>query len=187
MKLGCQFFLYCLLVSTLMSCEQSSSSNSKAVAEEKNEEKFETKKGEKEADFIVDAVEQKLGEIKLAELASAKSSNKELQDFAQRMADDQTESLSKFQDLARKKGITIPVEEGENAKKKVNELTELQGQEFDKKWTEEIVSKNEKTLREFQNISEKFEDAQLIEILNSTKENLQAQLTELNALRENLK
>ncbi|WP_276372123.1 DUF4142 domain-containing protein [Chryseolinea sp. H1M3-3] len=187
MKPAGQFFLFCLFVSTLISCEQSSPSSSKALADEKNKETFETKKGEKEAEFIADAVQQKLGEIKLAELASAKSSNKKLQDFAQRMAADQTESLSRFQDLARKKGITLPIEEGDDAKEKVNELSEVEGRQFDEKWSDEIISKHEKTLRDFNKMSKKFEDAQLSEVLRSATKTLEMQLQELRNFRENIK
>ena len=179
-------FVLVIFVSLVFGCSSENKRDSNVAAEEQNEETFDTREDEKEAKFVADAIERKYDEMKLAELASAKSTNKMVQDAAQQLLNEQSESVVAFQNLARKKGITFPVEEGNESKKKVNELSEQQDPEFDKKWCDEIVGKHEKAIREFESMRDKTTDAELKELIANDLINLRAQLDELNALEKNI-
>jgi putative membrane protein len=109
-----------------------------------------------------------------------------VQDFAQQLLNEQSESVVAFQNLARKKGITVPVEEGNESKKKVNELSQQQDPEFDKKWCNEIVSKHEKSIREFELMRDKATDPELKELVTNDLKELRTQLDQLNALEKNI-
>jgi putative membrane protein len=178
--------LIVVFISILAGCSTGNKNDSNAAAEEKNEQKFDTREEEKEADFIADAIEQKYAKIKLAELANTKSSNKEVQDIAQRLVNDQSESLAALQNLASKKGISFPVEEGEETRKKVNELSKHQDPEFDKMWCDEIVAKHEKTIREFELMRDKSKDPELKEIITNDLKELRAELDTLDTLEEKM-
>jgi len=179
-------FVSVIFVSLVCGCSSENKRDSNVAAKEQNEEKFDTRADEKEAKFVADAVEKKYDEMKLAELASAKSTNKQVQDVAQRLLNEQSESLVAFQNLAREKGITVPVEEGNESKKHVNELSQQHDPEFDKKWCDEIVSKHEKAIREFESMRDKATDPELKELIANDLINLRAQLEELNALEKNI-
>jgi putative membrane protein len=170
----------------LISCEPSRKQDSHEIAEEKNKKNFDTRTGEKEAAFVANAIQGNFAEIKLAELASTKSSNKELQAIAQELVSDHTNSNAKLQNLASKKGISIPVEEGEEAKEKVNALAKEKQPDFDKKWCDVLVDKHEKTIRDFESMQEKSEDPELKEIIHTTLPELRAHLEKLNAIEKNM-
>ena len=101
-----RIFIAVVFISIVSACNTKSNRDSNAAAEEKNEQKFDTRAEEKEANFMAEAIEEKYADIKLAELASTKSSNKEVVDVAQQLVKDQTESLAVLQNLASKKGIS---------------------------------------------------------------------------------
>ena len=186
MKQTQKIFIAVVLISIVSACSRENSGDSNAAAEEKNEQKFDTRAEEKEANFVAEAIEEKYADIKLAELASTKSSNKEVQDVAQQLVKDQSESLAILQNLANKKGIVFPVEEGEETSEKVNELSKQQDPDFDKKWCDEIIAKHKKTIREFELMRDKSKDPELKEIITNDLKGLRAHLDRLDSLEENI-
>ena len=179
-------FVGIALITFLIGCGTENKRDTNAIAEEQNEQKFDTRAEEKEANFVAEAIEEKYGDIKLAELASTKSANKRIQDIAQELVNNQSESLVALQDLANRKGITAPVEEGEEAKKRVNELSQHQDPDFDKKWCDEIVANYKKTIREFELMRDKSKDPELKEIITNDLKELRSQLDTLNTLEDHL-
>ena len=186
MKQVCFIFVTCLFT-FLAGCDSSKKHDSNTRVEEKNEKNFEGKAEIKEANFVADAIEEKYAEIKLAELASIKSSNKEIQDFAQQLVNDHTKALQMLHALANRKGITVPAEEGEKAKEKINDLSKQEDPDFDKKWRDELIARHDKTIREFEAMYDKSDDAELREIISQTLMDLRAQLEKINALEHNIK
>jgi putative membrane protein len=186
MKQSQKAFIAIALILIFSACSRENSTDSNAAAEEKNEQKFDTRGEEKEANFVADAIEKKYAKIKLAELGSTKSSNKAVQDVAQQLVNGQSQSLAVLQNLASKKGITFPVEEGEEARKKVNELSQQQAPDFDKRWCDEIVAQHEKEIREFELMRDKSKDPELKEIIMNDLKGLRAQLDSINALEEKI-
>ena len=175
-----------VLISIVSACRKEKSGDNNTAAEEKNEQKFDTRAEEKEANFVAEAIEEKYADIKLAELASTKSSNKEVQDVAQQLVADQSESLAILQNLANKKGIVFPAEEGEETSQKVNELSKQQYPDFDKKWCDEIIAKHKKTIREFELMRDRSKDPELKEIITNDLKGLRAHLDRLDSLEENI-
>jgi putative membrane protein len=186
MKQVQRIFIAVVFISIVSACGTESKRDSNAAAEEKNKQKFDTRAEEKEANFMAEAIEEKYADIKLAELASTKSSNKEVQDVAQQLVKDQSESLTVLQDLATKKGIVFPVEEGEETRKIVNDLSKQQDPDFDKKWCDEIVAKHKKTIREFELMRDKSEDPELKEIITNDLKDLRVHLHRLDSLEEKI-
>lgn len=170
----------------IIGCDNRGKNDSNTVAEQKNDENFDSRIEENQADFVADAIESNYAEIKMAELASTKSSNKKIQDFAQELVNDQTKTLTELQTFAGKKGITIPVEEGEETKEKINELAKQGEPDFDKKWCDELIAKHKKSIREFELMLDKSEDPELKGIVNHALINLRAKLDELNSLEKHI-
>ena len=78
------------------------------------------------------------------------------------------------------------MEESEEAKKKVNQLSKEQEPDFDKKWCDELVSTHEKTIREFELMRDKSNDEELKDIITNELKGLRTQLDKLNMLEENI-
>jgi putative membrane protein len=165
MQLKSVILLACLL--SIFGCE-SGKQESIAIADEKNEQNFDTKAEEKLAEFVADIVQSSYAEIKLAELAASRSTNKNVQDLAASLVDDYSRAVSTFQTFARGNEIATPVDEGEASKKNVNKLSSENDNDFDRKWCKELNSENKKAIRKLEMALGKSDDEELKRIINAS-------------------
>ena len=130
------------------------------AAAESNTDKFEGNT-KRDAEFVYEVVESNYGEIKLAELANQRSRNSEVKQIAQTLLNDHTASLNELKTLAQSKAISIPVEERAPARRKLNNLADKSGEEFDKSWCKEMMDLHDQTIEKFEKRLEDTDDAEL--------------------------
>jgi len=176
------FFLFLAFAS----CSPSEKEDSAEVAQTKNEQNFGTRDGEKEADFVVRAVEDHYAEIKLAQLAINKSSDTNLKEIARILEEDNSKVLNELKDLSYEKGIAIPVEESENIKNEIQDLQKKTQGDFNKDWLKKIRNQHEATMKNFESLREKTQDAELKSWITGTLHHLHS-LDSMLAYNENLK
>jgi putative membrane protein len=165
--------------------EQEQDSNE--VAEEANDEKFEDNDMEKDADFVADAVAANYAEIKMAKLATQRSSNSEVKEIARMLEADHTKVLNELKTLAQSKAITVPVEEKDEAKRKMERLTDENGEDFDKKWLEQMEDSHEKSIGKFEKRADKGEDADIKAFAAKTLPHLRMHKEKIDACQERVK
>jgi len=137
------------------------------AAAEANADKFEGNK-KQDAKFVYDAIATHYGEIKLAELANQKSRTPGVKEIAQKMQTDHTATLNKLKTLAQAKAISVPVEEPEAAKRKLEDLAGESAEDFDEEWCSEMMDQHDDSIDEFEKRLEVTEDAELKEFINET-------------------
>jgi putative membrane protein len=161
--------------------------DSKEVAEEANDEKFEDNDMEKDADFVANTVAANYGEIKFAELANQRSSNPEVKKAADMLIKDHTKSLNELKTMAQSKAITVPVEADDEAKRKTERFSDEAGKDFDKKWCKEMVDKHDEMINKFEKRMEKTEDADIKAWIGKTLPVLKTHREHINAVHEKIK
>lgn len=179
-------FLSGMLLFSLPSCD-SNTEDSKDVAEERNEEKFETKAGEKEAQFIVDVAAVNYAEIRMAQLASQKSANGEIKTLAGELEKEHTAMLNEVKEYAAKKSITVPTEESQEAKDDITDLQDEKPADFDKKWCNEQMDYHKIAIDKFEKASDDLADADLKNWVNTNLPKLKQHQDKLKACHEKLK
>jgi putative membrane protein len=177
------------LVAIASSCndarrEQDQDSNE--VAEEANDEKFEDKDAEKDADWVAEVVAANYAEIKMAQLASQRSSNAEVKNIAKMLEADHTKALNELKSLAQTKAITVPVEEKDDAKKDLEKMRSEDAKDFDSKWLNKMEDEHEKDIKKFENESEKSKDAELKSWAEKTLPHLRMHLEKVKACKDNM-
>ncbi|MEP7168104.1 MAG: DUF4142 domain-containing protein [Bacteroidota bacterium] len=144
------------------SCMNSSKpEDTKEVAEEHNDAKFDDNKSEGDAQFLVDAAEINLMEIQLGNIAAEKGMMTEVKDMGKMMADAHSKSLDELKGLAAKKSVTIPTaltDEGQNAYKKLNDES---GKDFDKDYCDMMVSGHKDAIDKFEKAADKSIDTDI--------------------------
>jgi len=125
------------------------SSDDKEVAEEHNDAKFD-KAQEKDAQFLVDAADINMTEIKLSELAKGSAVTDDGKKLADMMIGEHKKALEEIQALASKKGITIPNTLSENNQKAYNKLNDKKGTEFDKEYCDMMVNGHKDAIDKFE-------------------------------------
>jgi putative membrane protein len=106
-----------------------------------------TRAGGKDALFVRKAAVGGLAEVKSAELAKNKASSGEVKSFAEQMVKDHTKANQELEALAKQKGFTIPNALDNEHRAKIDELSGLSGEAFDKAYLKQQRMGHEKMLR----------------------------------------
>ncbi|MFN0275797.1 MAG: DUF4142 domain-containing protein [Chitinophagales bacterium] len=142
----------------LFSCKQDTKTyeDQKELADKVNDEKF-GKRVEKDADFLVDAIDISMLEVSVSEMALSRSENKEVKDIANMLIFDHQQSIKEMNTLAGKKGVLVPNQLSDEAMKKRSKLRDAKPEDFDKEYIElldkehkDAIDRFEKEMRETQ-------------------------------------
>jgi putative membrane protein len=149
-----------MVIMGFTSCNEQKGSDSKAIAEEHNEAKFNNSK-ETDAELLVAAAEIDLEEIQLAKLAQTNTKRPNVIALGKMMELEHSKSLKELQALALKKQITIPVtltEDGQNAYKK---LVNKRGIDFDLEYCNMMVTTHKRIVDKLDKASTNATDADI--------------------------
>ena len=179
------FFLIALF--TFSSCQNSNKDSSKDMAEDQNEKKFDTKMEEHNAQLMVDLVSGQYHEIRLSRYAMQKTTNSEVQSIAGMMITDHSNFLEKLKSLATQKSISLPNEDSTEVNNKIDSWKDKKSMDFDKAWTDEMISKHKATIDKIQNaIDDKDTDPDIKALLNNTLPTVRMHLDKLTACKDKL-
>lgn len=174
----------CLAVTLMSSC--SHNQDSKEVAEESNEEKFDNK-GEKAADHLVDAYSGNMYEVKVSENAAMNATDPEVKKIAAMMVEAHTKMNTDVAGLASQKNVTLPTDLTDDQRKCIEKLTEKSGLDYDKEYISDLKDKHEKTLKMLEKVSDKCDDPEIKNWATNSIPEVRHHLDMVNAAHENLK
>ena len=149
-----------LLFTALPSCNNEKPKDTKEVAEEHNDAKFDNAK-EEDAKFLVSAAEINLEEIQLGQLAQTRGTTSHVKELGKMMETEHTKALADLQTLAVKKQITIPTTLTENGMDANKKLLDAKGSKFDKEYADMMVSGHKDAIDKFQKASTDAQDTDI--------------------------
>ncbi len=153
-SIGLQTAVVATFLFAASSCQNSpKQEDTKKVAEDHNEAKFNTSSGEKDAQFLVNAAEISLEEIKLGELAQRNGSMEDVKKLGAMMVQDHSKALSDLTAFASKKSITIPTSPTNNALSAYKNLSEKTASKFDKEYCDMMVIGHKDAISAFEKAS----------------------------------
>jgi putative membrane protein len=191
MKSDMKFATLLVLGLAFASCNSNNNNNeqqkdTKEIAEEKNEAKFDNAK-EEDAKFLVTAAEINLEEIQLGDLAQKNSKNASVIALGKMMSTDHTKALNDLQALASKKQITIPAsltEDGQDAYKK---LVDKKEDDFNKEYCDMMVKGHKKAIEKFETASKDAADPDIRAMATSMLPSLRMHLEHSQMCQDKLK
>lgn len=140
---------------------KSETTDTKEVAEDTNEAKFDDSKIEKDTEFAVAAADGGMLEVELGKLAQTNGSSAEVKSFAQMMIDDHSKANEELMALAQQKNITLPTSLSEDKQKKYDDLAKKTGKDFDDAYTDFMVKDHKDDIDSFKKEADKGNDADL--------------------------
>jgi putative membrane protein len=157
--------VWCFLMTTLMmmllACgTKNGGDDSKDMAEDQNDEKFQGD-AEDDADFAVEAASGGMMEVQLGTLALTKATSPDVKSFAQMMVDDHTKANNELKSLAQQKNITLPTTLDDEHQRKFDNLNEKTGEDFDKDYIDLMVKDHKEDVRKFEDEGKDGKDADL--------------------------
>jgi putative membrane protein len=176
------------LVFSLSSCSNNQKTeDTKEVANEQNDQKFDSNKKEKDADFLVDAAEINMMEIQLGQLAQTNGVSQDVKSMGKMMEDSHSKSLTELKGLAAKKTITLPESITEDNKDSYEKLSKKTGKDFDKEYCDKMVDGHKDAISKFEKAAENSEDMDVKEWARATLPTLREHLDHALACQEKCK
>lgn len=175
-----------MCIAALISGCQHPGENSERIAKEENDKNFDSKSSEKEADFVVETITANYANVRFAQLAMDRSENQSVREIADMIGKDHEKLLKELKGFANMRGISIPLEENENARKKLDDLSSTDMKAFDEKWCRELTNRHEKTIKSLEDMWEDTSDEDLKKWINSALPGLRNDLVKLNSCHEKL-
>lgn len=140
-----------LLLSAGIACRNpAQKQDSKDVAEDKNDIKFDNKDQEENASLTVDAVAGFNDMLYLSELAARKSGNAGVQQVAAVLKEEYTGLMERFKAWGAKNNISLPAEATKQAREDAAMLEALPPKRFDKQWCELMMEKHKKMIGRYE-------------------------------------
>jgi putative membrane protein len=143
-------------------------------AEEHNDAKFKSD-NEKDAQFVVDAVNDNLIEISLCDLATTRSTHPEVKELAKMLSEHHTKANNELTALAQKKNITVP-STTDLKNSEYNALNDKKGDDFDKAYYDKIVQMHKDEISRFEKAAQDCKDADIRNYASSQLPSLRAHL-----------
>lgn len=160
---------------------------SKEVAEETNDKKFESNNAEKDAQFLVDATSGSYNEVKIAEVAIAKSANAEVKKLAEQLKTDHSALITQLNGVAAAKNVTVATTATEDAAEEAKKLTDTKNGNFDKEWLEKVEDMHEKSVKKYEDASTNASDSTIKNWAASTLVKIKSHLDMINKMQDKMK
>src|SRR5690606_26436946 len=185
------FILLVLLSFGVQSCDKKTENDPAEVAEEQNEAKFENSANEEaledDASFFVDIAELNLTGTELGRLAQQKGQSRQVKDHGKTMEADHRQANNALNDLAARKGFTIPTELTSDGKDAYDKLNKADAQSFDNEYLDKMIKLHEEGIEEFEENLSRTQDQDIRSWAQSNVAEWRKHLTHTREIRDKLK
>ena len=108
--------------------------------------------------FIMKAIDGGMAEVEVGKLAQQKASSDKVKEIGQMLVTDHSKAGAELQQIAAKKGVSLPDDEKDNDKV-MGKLASLSGEEFDREFLKRQYKHHEEDIRQFERAAEKSDDS----------------------------
>jgi putative membrane protein len=150
-----------LFLAVSCSDRRAESEDSKEVAKEENDAKFDDTDIEGDTKFAVNAADGGMLEVKLGELAQTKATSQDVKDLGKMLVDEHTKANAELSAIAAQKNISLPATLSEDCQKTYDDLAAKSGDEFDKAFAKHMVKDHNDDIDAFKKQAEKGDDPDL--------------------------
>ena len=148
---------------------------------------FQTKTDEREIKrFITDAADARMMDREEGRLASRMGTTADIRKYGDLMIKDQTAFLSDIQELAKQKKIALPEKITEEKARALQDLKDVKGTDFDKKFIRMIKIDHKRDIGEFKSASE-YDDAQVSAFAKKYLPMIESHLSKVERIKDDVK
>jgi len=137
-------------------------------------------------DFMNKAAAGGIAEVQGGQLAVQRASNPAVQKFGQRMVQDHTKANRQLQQLARQMNIDLPTKPDSESQQMMQQLTSLNGSNFDQQYIQHMVQDHEKDVAEFERAAQKSDNPAVKNFAQQTLPTLREHLRMARTLNSQL-
>lgn len=137
--------------------------------------------------FVKEAALGGMTEVELGKLATQKASSDAVKQFGQKMVDDHTKANDTLKQVASKENISLPDTLDSKHQSRIDKLSKLSGDSFDKAYVKDQLKDHENDVREFQAESQSGTDPNIKAFASTTLPTLQQHLDLVKGLHNSTK
>lgn len=142
---------------------------------------------ESDAQFATKAAVGGMAEVELGKLALKKTTNPKIKAFADMMVKDHGKANEELISIAKLKNVTLPAVVDEEHQKKMDELNQKAGHDFDKAYVDAMIDGHKKTLQLMNDEAKDGKDVDLKAFAAKTAPIVQSHLNMINKIKEEIK
>jgi putative membrane protein len=140
-----------------------------------------------DAKFATDAANGGMAEVALGKLALTKTSNAAIKDFANMMVTDHSKANDELMAIAKAKNISLPAQPDSAHIKKMDDLSKMNGGDFDKAYVSAMIDGHKKTLDLMNGEAKNGSDTTLKAFAAKTAPVVQTHLDAINKIHDSMK
>jgi putative membrane protein len=138
-------------------------------------------------DFMMEAAYGGLAEVEMGKLATRKAASPEVKRFAEMMIADHTRTNEELKAIATQKGVAVPTTPDPLHRSMMEDMTNLSGSEFDRRYVNAMVDDHQRTVDRFQRQADAGTDADVKAFAARTLPILRQHLEAIRNIQANLK
>jgi len=142
-------FLLTGIVVSIHACDNSHNTDSKTIAEDHNEAKF-NKTGEKDAQAVVDAYTASMFEMKLSDSINKYVQREDVRSLAMSMSQAHAAIDGQLKSLADKKAISLPTGLTADKEDKIKDLHDKKIKEVEKQYVENLIADHKEAIANYE-------------------------------------
>ncbi len=185
------FILLVLLSFGVQSCNKKTETDPAEVAEEQNDAKLDNMPNEDaladDASFLVDIAELNYAGIEIAKMAQQKGLSHQVKDHGKTMEADHRQANNKLNDLAARKGFSLPTALTEDGRDAHDKLNKKDAESFDEAYLDKMVKLHEEGIEEFEDNLSRTQDQDIRSWAESAVAEWRKHLTHTREVRDNIK
>lgn len=158
------------------SCMNTKVKDTRELATDRNEEKFDNKSKIKDAEFLVDAVEFSLKEISLGQLAQERSAISHVKELGIMMETEHKKALADLSALAKAKNMAVPTSQTRNGEEAYDKLNKKDGNNFGTTYSDMMVTVHKDAIALFEMAAAECSDPDIRAWANATLPTLRTHL-----------
>ena len=136
--------------------------------------------------FISEAAQDGRAEVELGQLAAKKSSDPAVKRFAQKVVTDHSKANQQLESLPEAGQVAQSANVSEDKRRTMDDLANLSGKDFDRKYIDEMVSDHEQAVSRFQDAASTASDPQVKQFATKTLPTLKQHLEMAKSLQARL-
>jgi putative membrane protein len=141
----------------LCSCNDNENGSNKAAKDE-NKAKFDSTDMKRDATFAVTAASGGMMEVALGNIAMTNGASQLVKDFGHTMVADHSKAGDELMSVAASRNITLPSVPNSHMQKKIDDLKQKRGTDFDKAYIDLMVDDHKEDINDFQKEVDKGND-----------------------------
>jgi len=137
--------------------------------------------------FLVRAANDGKAEVRMAELASGKSSRDDVKRLSTMLIEHHNQANERVRTLAMERSVTLPDSVSEDKMKAYQDLSKKTGKDFDRKYVNTMIDDHQNDIKAFEEAVEKSGDDQVRSFAQNTLPLLRSHLDSLKVLKDRIR